>query len=293
MRLGLQMASEGGGGSGQSFPEYLGHHLKNLTNKTQVGPFDLSVIHYDTVFFSLLSAAIVLFFLRRAAKRATPGVPGKFQTAVEMLVEFVYGEAKSMINGKLDYIAPLALTVFCWVAVMNAIDLFPVDWFPWIAEHVFGLHYLRPLPTADMNATLGMSLGVLLLSIYYIFKIKGTGGFVHDMAAGHFALPKLSFNPLVWLGIIGLLAANLLLGLEGLLAPTLSHGIRIYGNMYAGELVFFLINGLNGTGNILLGALGLAVGVGWAVFHILIVLLQAYVFMMLTLVYVGRAYQHH
>lgn len=292
MRLGF-MASEGGGGGGQSFPEYLGHHLKNLTNKSQEGSFDIGVVHLDTVFFSLLSGAIVIFFLLRAAKRATPGVPGKFQTAVEMLVEFVHGEAKSMIHGKLDYIAPLALTVFCWVAMMNAIDLIPVDWFPLIAEKVFGLHYLRPLPTADMNATLGMSIGVLLISIYYIFKIKGAGGFAHDMFAGHFALPKLGINPGVWLGFVGLLAANLLLGLEGLLAPTLSHGIRIYGNMYAGELVFFLINGLNGTSNFVLWLLGLIVGVGWAVFHILIVLLQAYVFMMLTLVYVGRAYQHH
>jgi len=290
MRLGL-MASEGGG-QGTSFPEYLGHHLKNLTNKHQEGPFDLSVIHFDTVFFSLLAGAIVLFLLHKAARRATPGVPGKFQAAVEMLLEFVHGEAKSMIHGKLDYIAPLALTVFCWVAMMNAIDLIPVDWLPELGK-LLGFHYLRPLPTADMNGTLGMSVGALLLSIYYIFKIKGTGGFVHDMTAGHFALPKLSFSPLTWLGFVGLLAANLLLGLEGLLAPTLSHGIRIYGNMYAGELVFFLINGLNGSGSVLLWALGLAVGVGWAVFHILIVLLQAYVFMMLTLVYVGRAYQHH
>jgi F-type H+-transporting ATPase subunit a len=291
MRIGL-MASEGGGTGGQSFPEYLGHHLKNLTNKPQEGSFDLSVIHYDTVFFSILAGVIVIFLLLRAAKRATPGVPGKFQTAVEMLVEFVHGEAKSMIHGKLDYIAPLALTVFCWVAMMNAIDLIPVDWFPWIAEKA-GFHYLRPLPTADMNGALGMSLGVLLISIYYIFKIKGAGGFAHDMFAGHFALPKFGINPGVWLAIIGLIAANLLLGLEGLLAPTLSHGIRIYGNMYAGELVFFLINGLNGTSNPLLWVLGLAVGTGWALFHILIVLLQAYVFMMLTLVYVGRGYQHH
>ena len=291
MRLGF-MASEGGGESGTSFPEYLGHHLKNLTNKPQEGSFDLSTIHLDTVFFSILSGAIVIFLLLRAAKRATTGVPGKFQTAVEMLVDFVHGEAKSMIHGKLDYIAPLALTVFCWVAMMNAIDLIPVDWFPKLAE-MAGFHYLRPLPTADMNGALGMSVGVLLISIYYIFKIKGAGGFAHDLFAGHFALPKLGINPAIWLAIIGLIAANLLLGLEGLLAPTLSHGIRIYGNMYAGELVFFLINGLNGTSNPLLWLLGLAVGTGWALFHILIVLLQAYVFMMLTLVYVGRGYQHH
>jgi F-type H+-transporting ATPase subunit a len=290
MRLGL-MASEGGGEHG-TFPEYIGHHLKNLTNKPQEGIFDLAVVHFDTVFFSLLTAALVIFVLGRAARRATPGVPGKFQMAVEMLVEFVNGEAKSMIHGHSTYIAPLALTVFLWVVFMNAIDLIPVDWLPVMGGWV-GLEHLRPLPTADLNGTLGMALGALILSLFYMFKIKGAGGFAHDMTAGHFALPKLSFSPLTWLGFVGLLAANLVLGLEGILAPTISHGFRIYGNMYAGELVFFLINGLNGTGSIFLGVLGLLLGVGWALFHILIVLLQAYVFMMLTLVYIGRAYQHH
>jgi F-type H+-transporting ATPase subunit a len=292
MRLGL-MASEGGGGHGQTFPEYIAHHLKNLTNKPQEGGFDLSVVHLDTVFFSLISALIVLFILWRAAKKATPGVPGKFQSAVEMLVEFVNGEAKSMIHGNSRYIAPLALTVFCWVAFMNAIDLLPVDWLP-IVGTWFGVDHLRALPTADLNATVGMAIGALVLSIIYTFKIKGAGEFGHEMAAGHFPLPKFKwFNPFNWVWVAFLLLANIFFGLEALLAPTISHGFRIYGNMYAGELVFFLINGLNGTGSILLGALGLLLGLGWGIFHILIVLLQAYVFMVLTLVYIGRAYQHH
>lgn len=291
MRLGL-MASEGGGGH-QTFPEYIAHHLKNLTNRPQEGIFDISVVHLDTVFFSLVSAAIVLLILRRAAKRATSGVPGKFQTAVEMLVEFVAGEAKSMIHGNSRYIAPLALTVFCWVAFMNAIDLIPVDWLP-SAASLMGVEHLRALPTADLNATVGMALGALILSLIYTFRIKGVSGFSHEMGAGHFPLPKLSFfNPFNWAWVLFLVAANIFFGLEALIAPTISHAFRIYGNMYAGELVFFLISGLNGSGSILLGALGLLLGLGWSIFHILIVLLQAYVFMMLTLVYIGRAYQHH
>jgi F-type H+-transporting ATPase subunit a len=291
MRLGL-MASESGGEHGHSFPDYIAHHLQNLTNKPQESMFDLSVVHLDTVFFSLLSAFIVLFVLRRAAKKATPGVPGKFQTAVEMLVEFVNGEAKSMIHGNSKYITPLALTVFCWVVMMNAIDLLPVDWIPELGK-LLGFEYMRALPTADLNAAVGMSFAVLLLSLFYTFKIKSGGEIAHEVGAGHFPLPKLGFNPLGWVGIIILLAANIFFYLEALIAPTISHAFRIYGNMYAGELVFFLINGMNGAGSVLLGVLGLLLGLGWAIFHILIVLLQAYVFMMLTLVYIGRAYQHH
>jgi len=293
MRIGL-LASEGGGEHGKTFPDYIAHHLKNLTNKDQGSNiFDITVIHWDTLFFSLLTVTLVLLLLRKAAKRATPGVPGKFQMAVEMLVEFVHGEAKSIIHGKLDYIAPLALTVVCWVIFMNAIDLLPVDWLPVIGEKVFGLEHLRALPTADLNGTLGMALGVLILSLFYTFKIKGAGGFTHDMTEGHFPVPKLSFNPLNWGWVLFLVLANVFFGFEAILAPTISHAFRLYGNMYAGELVFFLISGMDGSGSVLLGVLGLLLGTGWALFHILIVLLQAYVFMMLTLVYIGRAYQHH
>jgi F-type H+-transporting ATPase subunit a len=290
MRLGL-LANEGGGEHG-TFPEYIAHHLKNLTNKPQEGMFDFSTVHLDTTFFALLTGIVVLLILWRAAKRATTAVPGKFQTAVEMLVEFVNGEAKSMIHGSSKYITPLALTVFCWVILMNAIDLIPVDLLPWAASK-FGIDHLRALPTADLNGTLGMSAAVLLLSLFYTIKIKSGGDIAHEIGAGHFPLPKLGFNPFSWVGLVILLAANIFFFLEALIAPTISHAFRIYGNMYAGELVFFLISGLNGTGSFLFGLLGLLLGLGWAIFHILIVLLQAYVFMMLTLVYIGRAYQHH
>ena len=285
------MANEGGEAP-ETLSGYISHHLHHLSNREPTALFDFSVIHLDTIFFSLLCAAVVLFFLRRAAVRATPGVPGKFQMLVEMLVEWVNGEAKAMVHGNTSYIAPLALLVFCWVTIMNAIDLLPVDWFPVIGQW-FGISHLRPLPTADLNATLGLAVGVLILATYYGIKVKGFGGWVHEFAAGHFGSAKITINPLTWVAAIVLLAANLFFGLEGFLAPTISHGFRLYGNMYAGELIFFLISGLGGSGTVIGAILHLLLGTIWAIFHILIVLLQAYVFMMLTLVYIGRAHEHH
>jgi len=293
MRMAL-MASEGGGEHGGSFADYISHHLKYLASKDQGdNMFDFSVVHWDTLVFSLLCAAIVLVVLRMAARKATAGVPGKFQSAVEMLVEWVHGEAKSMVHGRIDYIAPLALTVFCWVALMNAIDLLPVDWLPTLSHKLAGTEYLRPLPTADLNATLGMALGVLVLATYYGIKIKGIGGWLHELAAGHFGAVKPTLNPLTWVAGIALLIPNLFFGLEGMIAPTISHGFRLYGNMYAGELIFFLIAGLGGTGTWWGMLVHLLLGTAWALFHILIVILQAYVFMMLTLIYIGRAHEHH
>lgn len=291
MRLAL-MANEGGDAP-ETLSGYISHHLHHLSNREPTALFDFSVVHLDTIFFSLLCAAIILIVLRRAAVRATPGVPGKFQMLVEMLVEWVNGEAKAMVHGNTSYIAPLALMVFCWVTLMNAIDLLPVDWFPVIGQKVFGISHLRPLPTADLNATLGLAVGVLILCTYYGIKVKGFGGWVHEFAAGHFGSAKITINPLTWIAAIVLLAANLFFGLEGFIAPTISHGFRLYGNMYAGELIFFLISGLGGSGTVIGAILHLLLGAIWAIFHILIVLLQAYVFMMLTLVYIGRAHEHH
>ena len=293
MRLGL-MASEGSVEHGETFAEYIAHHLKHLANRDQgTTMFDFSVVHWDTVFFSLLCAGVVLLFLRTAARRATSGIPGKFQSAVEMLVEWVHGEAKTMVHGKIDYIAPLALTVFCWVTLMNAIDLLPVDWLPLLGREAVGVEHLRPLPTADLNATLGMAIAVLVLATYYGIKMKGLGGWIHEFAAGHFGAVKPTFNPLTWIAGLALLIGNLFFGLEGFIAPTISHGFRLYGNMYAGELIFFLISGLGGSGTVVGAILQVLLGTVWALFHILIVLLQAYVFMMLTLVYIGRAHEHH
>jgi len=290
MRI-AQLGSESGGDHG-GMSGYISHHLHHLASGHQTSLFDLSVVHLDTTFFALLTAAIVLIVLRIAASRATAGVPGKFQLAVEMLVEMVNDQAKSMVDGKLTYVAPLALTVFCWVTLMNAIDLLPVDWLP-VAAQAAGVPYLRPLPTADLNLTFGLALGVLLLAIYYNIKIKGFGGFIHELIAAPFGSAKLTLNPLSWIGALLLVIANLLMNIIEYLGRTFSHGMRLFGNMYAGELIFFLIAGLGGSATAIGIGLHLLTGTAWAIFHILIVLLQAFIFMMLTLAYLGQAHQHH
>lgn len=290
MRL-ATMANEGGGEHG-GLAAYIHHHLQYLSNKPATGLFDFSVVHVDTVFFSLLAAAVVIFLLRSAAKHATAAVPGKFQCAVEMLIDFVHEQAKSLVHGKLDYIAPLALTVFLWVTVMNAIDLLPVDWFPALGR-LAGVHELRPLPTSDINGTLGMSFGVLLLAFYYNIKIKGLGGWLHQWLCAPFGMIKITFNPLTWLGALALAIVNIFFTAVEYISNTASHGFRLYGNMYAGELIFFLIAGLGGSMTALGIGMHLFTGTIWALFHILIVLLQAFIFMMLTLVYIGQAHEHH
>lgn len=288
----VETVANEGGAAHESLSGYISHHLHHLSNQEPTGLFDFSVVHLDTLFFSLLTAAIVLFALRMAAARATAGVPGKFQCAVEMLVDFVNDQAKSLVHGKLDYVAPLALTVFTWVAVMNAIDLLPVDWLPKFAE-LFGVHYLRPLPTADINGTLGLSLGVLLLVFYYNIKIKGVGGYIHQLLCAPFGMNKITINPLSWLAALALAVVNVAMNLIEYISNTVSHGFRLYGNMYAGELIFFLIAGLGGSMTMLGIGMHLFTGTIWAIFHILIVLLQAFIFMMLTLVYIGQAHEHH
>jgi F-type H+-transporting ATPase subunit a len=222
----------------------------------------------------------------------TSGVPGKFQAAIETLVELVEEQSKSIVHGDRTFIAPLALTVFLWIVLMNAIDLIPVELFPWIAHNVFHVEYLRPLPTADLNGTLGMSISVLLLMLYYGVKIKGVGGFLHELVTAPFGTSK---NPLfaILLGV-----ANLGINIIEYVAKCVSLGMRLFGNMYAGELLFFLIAllggyaALNATGIMLTVAHVLA-GTAWLLFHILIVLLQAFIFMMLTLVYIGQAHEGH
>jgi len=291
MRVTL-MASESGGDHGGGLSEYISHHLHHLSSKEQHSMFDLSVVHWDTLFFSLLCAAIVLLLLRVAASRATAGVPGKFQTAVEMLVEMIEEQAKAMVHGSLKYIAPLALTVFCWVTFMNAIDLLPVDWLPAAGRKV-GVEYLRPLPTADINLTFGLALGVLLLAFYYSIKIKGAGGFLHELLTAPFGAAKISINPLSWIAALLLAIANLLFNIIEYVGRTFSHGMRLFGNMYAGELIFFLIAGLGGSMTVVGIGLHLVTGTAWAIFRILIVLLQAFIFMMLTLAYIGQAHAHH
>ena len=290
--LRLWMASEGGHESG-GMSEYISHHLTYLANKVQGSLFDASVLHLDTIFFSILCGLLFLIPFYFAARRSTAGVPGRFQAFVEMLVEFVEEQAKGMVHGKLTYIAPLALSVFVWVALMNAIDLIPVDLLPWIAHNVFHIDYLRPLPTADLNGTFGIAIGVLLLVFYYNIKVKGVGGFAHQWITAPFGNVKLSANPLTWVAFLLLAVVNILFTIIEYVGATFSHGMRLFGNMYAGELIFFLIAGLGGTATVLGIGMHLFMGSVWAIFHILIVLLQAFIFMMLALVYIGQAHEHH
>ena len=270
-----------------SATEYIQHHMQHLQSLKQNVIIDFSVVNYDTIFFSVLALLAVFFILRLGAKKATSGVPGKMQCAVEMLVEMVDNQAKNLVHGDRTFIAPLALTVFCWVAMMNCIDLIPVDLFPAIAG-LFGVHYLRPLPTADLNGTLGLSLGVLLLLFYYGIKVKSFSGFVVEL----FTAPFGKF-PLLW-------PFNFAMNIIEYLAKFVSLGMRLFGNMYAGELVVFLVALLGGFA-LDFGALGAAsaglgqvvAGLVWWLFHVLIVLLQAFIFMMLTLVYIGQAHSSH
>jgi len=282
--------------------EYIQHHLVHLNNlgEKQSAIADFSVINYDSLFWSLLMGLIVVFFLWRAAKAATTGVPGRFQVAVEMLVGMVEEEAKSIVpNAKSRaFVAPLCLTIFLWIILMNTLDLVPVDLFGWVTQllglanhHNDPLYYHRILPTADLNVPMGMSLGVLLLTIYYGIKIKSPGGFVKELFTA----------PFHGHGVVGLLLVpfNLLLNLMEYAAKTVSLGMRLFGNMFAGELLFLLIallggawTGFDGT-SIGLGIGQVVAGSIWAIFHILIVLLQAYIFMMLALVYVGLAHEGH
>jgi F-type H+-transporting ATPase subunit a len=278
-------------GQAPTATEYIVHHLSHLSTAKQKVIVDFSVVNFDTVFFSVLILGLTLWILRSAAKRATSGVPGKFQAFVEMLVELVEEQSKSIVHGDRSFIAPLALTVFVWILLMNAIDLVPVDLLPWIAG-LFGIHYLRPLPTADLNGTLGMSIGVFLLMIYYGIKIKGFGGFLHELVTAPFGTSK---NPLY---AIPLGVANLGINIIEYLAKMVSLGMRLFGNMYAGELLFFLIAllggfaAMNATGVFL--AIGHVIaGTAWLLFHILIILLQAFIFMMLTMVYIGQAHEGH
>jgi len=267
--------------------EYIIHHLTFLTNKKQEGLVDWSVLHLDTLFYSVGLGLLAVFVLARLASRATSGVPGRFQAAVEIIVEMVADQAKGIVHSpeSRKFVAPLALTVFIWIFLMNFMDLIPVDLLPRAGEAV-GIPYMRVVATADLNATLGMSCAVLLLCLYYSVKIKGLGHWVHELFTAPFGA-----HPLLW-------PINFAMQLIEYVAKTVSHGMRLFGNMYAGELIFMLIALMGaawaGTfGGALLFAGHIIAGTIWAIFHILIITLQAFIFMMLTLVYVGQAHESH
>ena len=260
--------------------EYINHHLGHLTNIHQGFIVDFSVINYDTVFWSVLMGVIGVFVMWLGARKATSGVPGRFQGLLETVVEMVEDQSKSIIHGDRKFIAPLALTVFIWVFLMNCLDFLPVDLFAGLFRLLgMGEPHFRVVPTADLNGTMGIALGVLAVVLYYNVKIKGVGGWIHELFAAPFGIWMAPFN--------------FLLNMIEYAARTVSLGMRLFGNMYAGELLFLLIALLGSTFTVF-GIFGhIVAGSIWAIFHILIVLLQAFIFMMLTLVYIGQAHESH
>ena len=271
--------------------EYIGHHLKHLQNKEMSGVIDFSVFNIDSIFWGILLGVLGSFFLWKAASKATSGVPGRFQAAVEILFEMVDTQAKGIIHNaeSRKLVSPLALTVFVWIFLLNSMDFLPVDLFHSLFVMTgldSSIHYFRVVPTADLSSTLGLSVSVLLICIYYNIKIKGLGGWFHELTTAPFGA-----HPILW-------PFNFVFQMIEFVAKTVSHGMRLFGNMYAGELIFMLIALMGGTAAMSLTGILLPIGhviAGsiWAVFHILIVALQAFIFMMLTLVYIGQAHDAH
>jgi F-type H+-transporting ATPase subunit a len=282
-------------GHGPTAGEYIVHHLTFLQNHGPKNVVDFSVFNFDSLFWGTVLGVITCFFFWKAARKATSGVPGRFQAAVEMLVEMVDAQAKGIVHNATSrkFVSPLALTVFIWIILMNAMDLLPVDLIPYIWQKISGAAghdpehaYMRVVPTADLSMTMGLSISVLLICLFYNIKIKGLGGWVHELFTAPFGA-----HPLLW-------PFNFLMQIIEFIAKTVSHGMRLFGNMYAGELIFLLIALMGGSFSLSATGIGLAIGhiiagTAWAIFHILIITLQAFVFMMLALVYVGQAHDAH
>lgn len=255
--------------------QYIQHHLKHLVFNVKDFTFTdggFWTLNVDTLFFSIGLGSLFLAFFIYSARRATAGVPGKLQNLVEILVDFADTQVKDCFHGKNQLIGPLALTIFVWVFLMNLMDLIPVDLLPRIAGHA-GVNYLRVVPTTDLNLTFGMSITVFILILFYSIKVKGLGGFTRE-------LTMQPFNH--WLAI----PFNFLLEGVGLLAKPISLALRLFGNLYAGELIFILIA-------LLPWWMQWPLGLTWALFHILIITLQAFIFMVLTIVYISLAHEDH
>jgi len=282
-----------------SSTEYIQHHLTNWTygkhpdghwgfahNAQEATEMGFWAIHVDSMIWSIFLGAVFLFLFHKAAKKMTSGVPGGFQNFIEWVVDFVNENVRGSFSAKNDLVAPLALTIFFWVLLMNLMDLVPVDLIPRIAQEIgaafFGADphhvYFKVVPTTDPNITFGMALGIFVLMLYYSIKIKGFGGFFGELA----------FQPFGKWGM----PANLLLEGISLISKPVSLALRLFGNLYAGEMIFILI-ALLYSGGIVWGTLGGFLQLGWAIFHILIIFLQAFIFMVLTIVYLDMAHQEH
>ena len=266
---------------------YIQHHLQNLTfgnhpvngwsiahSAKEAQEMGFWAVHVDTLGWSIGLGVLFLWMFRAAAKKATTGIPGGLQNFVEVMVEFVDNSVKETFHGKNKVVAPLALTIFCWIFLMNLMDLVPVDWLPRLFQIITGDDhaYFKVVPTTDVNATLGMSLSVFALIIYYSIKVKGVSGFVGELTLQPFGKWMIPFN--------------LLLEGVGLIAKPISLALRLFGNLYAGELIFILIA-------LLPFYIQFFLSVPWAIFHILVITLQAFIFMMLTIVYLSMAHEDH
>jgi F-type H+-transporting ATPase subunit a len=264
--------------------EYIQHHLTFLSQPVGDGGF--WTLHVDSLVVSALLGIVGMGLIWWVVRGATSGVPGKRQAFVELLIEFVDDQAKGIFHhgDRNKFVAPVALTVFVWVLLMNAMDFLPVDWMALITG-TFAPHGFRIVPTADVNTTFALALSVWLLMIGFSVAVKGLGGWLHELFFAPFGARPIVFAPF-------LMAFNLLFNLIEYVSKPLSHSLRLFGNMYAGEIIFLLLwlwaaTGLVGT------FFGSLLGLGWAIFHILIVVLQAYIFMMLTVVYISMAHEHH
>jgi len=279
------MASEGA----KTSAEYIQHHLQNLqVCKNETGDWvwnhcsgNFWTINVDSMVFSVVLGLFLCILFSRVAKNATTGRPGKMQALIEIVIGFVNDSVTGTFHGKNAMIAPLALTIVSWVFMMNLMDLIPVDWLPGIAG-LAGVHYLKVVPTTDPNITFAMSISVFILIIFFSLKVKGIGGFVGELTMQPLSPKDLGVPKLLWPLVM---TFNFILETVAMLAKPLSLSLRLFGNMYAGELMFILIA--------LLGFYQLPLHFGWAVFHILIVTLQAYIFMMLTIVYLSQAHETH
>jgi F-type H+-transporting ATPase subunit a len=278
--------------------EYIKHHLQNLTfgqdptdgawvlahSAAEAKAMGFWAIHLDTMFWSILLGALFLWSFRKAAQRASAQIPNGFLNFVEWVVEFVDDNVRGSFSHKNDLVAPLALTLFVWVLLMNTMDLVPVDWIPQVA-HLMGIEYMKVVPTTDPNATFGMALGVFVLTLFYSIKVKGLGGFAAELTMQPFQAK----NPILK---ILFMPANFFLEFVSLVSKPVSLSLRLFGNLFAGEMIFILI-ALLFSGGAVLAIAGGVLQWAWAVFHILIVLLQAFIFMTLTIVYLEMAHSHH
>jgi F-type H+-transporting ATPase subunit a len=281
-----------------SSTEYIAHHLTFLTNHKPNGLLDLSVVNFDSIFFSVLLALVFGGTFIFAARRATSGTPGKLQTFVEVLVSYVDEQVRSIFQGHSKLIAPLALTIFCWVFLFNVMDILPIDLLPGAAGAA-GLAHLRIVPSIDLNVVFSLSLTVFLLIIFYSIKMKGLGGFLGELSLHPFPPSGKQANIVLRIICIPL---NLVMELPTFLARPVSLALRLYGNMYAGEMVFVLIAlltltsgfaALASVGGWVSVLLSVLIGILWTAFDLFIGLLQAFIFMMLTIVYLSQASEHH